>query len=158
MTVGLYDLYVNDRRLPYLQTVGEAELAGTGNCASPEAVAGLMNAAFSAGSLAEERLWMLALDPRNQLKGICEVAKGSPDSACFTRAQIAQRALLLGASAVIVCHCHPSGDPSPSEADKQTTGELKAVMQILGIGFLDHIIVAGANPGKFFSFSGAGML
>ena len=158
MMVGLYDLHVNEARLPYLQTVGQAQLEGSGCISSPKEVAEIMDRAFSAGSLAEERLWMLALDTRNRLTAICEIAKGSNDTACFTRTQVAQRALLCGASGVIICHCHPSGDPSPGEADKEATKALKEVMQILGINFLDHVIVAGAHTGAYFSFSSAGML
>ena len=158
MTVGLYDLHVNDSRLPYLKTVGQAQLDVNKSISDPGDVARIMNAVFSAGSLAEERLWLLSLDARKRITAICEVAKGSPDTAGFTRTQVAQRALLCGASAVIMCHCHPSGDPSPSEADREATKDLKDVMQILGISLLDHVIVAGAHAGTYFSFSSAGIL
>jgi DNA repair protein RadC len=56
--------------------------------------------------------------------------------------EVFRPALLDNAAAVIVGHNHPSGTHVPSDEDKEITGSLKAAADILGIGFLDHIIVS----------------
>jgi DNA repair protein RadC len=57
--------------------------------------------------------------------------------------------VLLGASAVIVVHNHPSGDPTPSAEDVALTGRLVDAGKILGIPVLDHVIVAGERTMSF---------
>jgi DNA repair protein RadC len=68
---------------------------------------------------------------------------------------IVQRALELNAAAVIVSHNHPSGDPSPSDADKHLTKQIKSALALVDVSLLDHIIVGGV---KHFSFELQGLL
>jgi DNA repair protein RadC len=63
-------------------------------------------------------------------------------------------ALELGATALILCHNHPSGTLIPSDADKQITRKLKAAGQNLDIQVLDHIIV---TENGYFSFNDNGI-
>lgn len=58
-------------------------------------------------------------------------------------------------AAIIVSHCHPSGDPSPSKDDIRTTNQLVSAGQLLGIPLLDHIVVAGD---KHYSFVANGLI
>lgn len=66
-----------------------------------------------------------------------------------------RRAILLKASAFIVCHNHPSGNVNPSFADRKITKELKEAGQLLSIKLLDHIIV---STDSYFSFLREGLL
>ncbi|WP_331852096.1 JAB domain-containing protein [Polynucleobacter necessarius] len=59
------------------------------------------------------------------------------------------------ASALIVAHNHPSGNPLPSAADQELTQILLNALQLVDIQLLDHCIVSGSG---FFSFSGAGLM
>lgn len=59
------------------------------------------------------------------------------------------------AASIIVVHNHPSGDPSPSKQDIETTRQLMAAGQILGIRLFDHIIVAGVDH---YSFQANGLI
>jgi DNA repair protein RadC len=59
------------------------------------------------------------------------------------------------AACIVVAHNHPSGDPSPSRQDIETTQQLVAAGQILGVRLRDHIIVAGS---EYYSFSANGMM
>ena len=56
--------------------------------------------------------------------------------------EVVKRALDLGASALILVHNHPSGDPTPSTADIAITGEIKKATTALGLALHDHVIIA----------------
>ena len=68
-------------------------------------------------------------------------AIGGRDSCPVDLGGIFQKALIVGASAIIVAHNHPTGDLTPSEADKVVTKQLREAGSILKISVLDHIIV-----------------
>ena len=57
--------------------------------------------------------------------------------------------ILANAAAIIVCHNHPSGDPSPSPDDLELTWRLVATGNLLGIDVLDHIVI---GDGRYYSF------
>lgn len=63
----------------------------------------------------------------------------------FTPREVFRTALICGAAAIILAHNHPSGDPSPSEADIKVTRELIKAGQMLKIEVLDHIIAGKAT-------------
>lgn len=69
-------------------------------------------------------------------------------------------AVATGAYAIIVMHNHPSGDPSPSEADTRLTRRLAEASSFLQVGLLDHVIVGtpGDHRPGYFSFKEAGIL
>ncbi|WP_213809899.1 JAB domain-containing protein [Jeotgalicoccus sp. WY2] len=69
------------------------------------------------------------------------VFKGSTNTCIVDPKCLYSRALKCSASAVIVAHSHPSGDPTPSNEDIEVTKRLKEVGEIVGVVFLDHIIL-----------------
>lgn len=83
------------------------------------------------------------LNARHQLLAFEELFRGTVDGAEVHPRVVAQRALFLNASALIVGHNHPSGNPEPSAADRAVTARLKQALALLDIRLLDHIIVAG---------------
>ena len=69
--------------------------------------------------------------------------------------------MLYDSDAFVVVHNHPSGDPTPSDADRRLTRRLREVAEIMGIVFVDHVIIGSrhdARPQAYFSFKEAGML
>ena len=70
---------------------------------------------------------------------------GTKDSLLVDIAQTFRSAVIAGASAVILMHNHPSGEPQPSEADIKVTRDLIRAGQILKIELLDHVIVGNSN-------------
>jgi len=64
-------------------------------------------------------------------------------------------ALLASATSVIFVHSHPSGDPEPSESDREITKQLKKAGDLLCINVLDHVII---GKGKYYSFMDKGEL
>jgi DNA repair protein RadC len=96
----------------------------------------------SAQAFAEkEQFRILFLDKRNQLIADEVQQTGTVDHTPVYPREVVKRALELSATAVILVHNHPSGDPTPSHADIQMTQQIIAVAGPLGIAVHDHIIV-----------------
>jgi len=83
----------------------------------------------------------LFLDAKNRVIEYEELFFGTIDSASVHPRIIVQRALQLNASAVIVAHNHPSGEPQPSRADETITLRLKEALALVDIRLLDHLVV-----------------
>ena len=89
----------------------------------------------------KEQLRVLFLDKRNRLIADELQQQGTVDHTPDYPREVVKRALELSATAIILVHNHPSGDPSPSQADIAMTKEIVSVAQPLGIAVHDHIIV-----------------
>ena len=84
---------------------------------------------------------ILFLDKRNQLIADELQQVGTVDHTPVYPREVVKRALELSATAIILVHNHPSGDPTPSQADIQMTKSFVAISAPLGISVHDHIIV-----------------
>src|SRR5437868_1407064 len=89
----------------------------------------------------KEQFRVLFLDKRNQVMADEVQQTGTVDHTPVYPREVVKRALELSATAVILVHNHPSGDPAPSQADVQMTQEIIAVARPLGIAVHDHLIV-----------------
>lgn len=97
----------------------------------------------------------LYLDGQNHVIEFAELFTGTVDKAAVFPREVVKKALLLGASAIILCHNHPSGNPKPSSEDEKVTKAIKEGCKLLEIKVLDHIIVANDNH---YSFMESGIL
>ena len=125
---------------------------------SPEIVCSLL--AQDLRALTRESLRALLLDTKYQLIRIEEISLGSLNESIAHPREIFRPALVHSAYALIMVHNHPSGDPSPSEADRKLTRRLVEVGGLLQIQVLDHIIIGSMLAGKpsYYSFKEAGMI
>lgn len=89
----------------------------------------------------QEELWALMVNNRKQVIGLCVVSIGSASQSLAQPSDVFRTAVILGATAVIVAHNHPSGDPTPSDIDIATTKRLQEAGHVLGVELLDHIIL-----------------
>ena len=89
----------------------------------------------------EEHFRILFLDRKNKLIRDEEQQSGTVNHAPVYPREVMKRALELGASAIIMVHNHPSGDPAPSAADVAMTHEVRDVGQKLGVTLHDHLII-----------------
>jgi DNA repair protein RadC len=96
-----------------------------------------------------ERFGALLLDSRLRLIRATVIASGTSDGVNVEPRDLYREALLASATHVVAFHNHPSGDPSPSSADRALTARLMDAGRVLGITFLDHVIL---GAGRFFSF------
>jgi DNA repair protein RadC len=90
---------------------------------------------------AKESFRILFLDKRNQLIADEVQSRGTVDHTPVYVREVVSRALEVGATAMILVHNHPSGDPAPSRADIDMTKQIDAAAKPLGLSVLDHIIV-----------------
>jgi DNA repair protein RadC len=91
--------------------------------------------------LTVERVRVLYLDTRNRLIVDHHVGDGSVDEAAIHPREVVKKALDVGASAMILVHNHPSGNPEPSRADIDITRRIAEAGRLLGIVVHDHVIV-----------------
>ena len=91
----------------------------------------------------------LFLDNQHRLIACIELFRGTIDQAVVYPREVVKEALRVNAAAVIFSHNHPSGSPTPSEADKRLTHRLVQAMGSVDIRVLDHIIVAGTETASF---------
>ena len=84
---------------------------------------------------------VLFLDKRNNLIADEAQGEGTVDHTPVYPREVVRRALELGASAIILTHNHPSGDPTPSAADVTMTQQIAGIAQSMGISVHDHLIV-----------------
>jgi DNA repair protein RadC len=96
-------------------------------------------------TLTHEELWMLALDGRGHLRVARCIAKGGLHGAAVQAAHPIRAAPRADASAFVLVHNHPSGDPTPSKEDIALTAQVGAAGDIAGVPLLDHIVVARAG-------------
>ncbi len=98
---------------------------------------------------AREQFRMLFLDKRNHLIADEVQGRGTVDHTPVYPREVARRALELSATAIILAHNHPSGDPSPSAADIRMTRDIVAVLDPLGIVVHDHLILGRDGHASF---------
>ncbi len=113
---------------------------------------------YLGAALARERIEqfrVLFLDAKNRLIADEAQGRGTVNHTPVYPREVVKRALELQATALILVHNHPSGDPAPSRADIEMTQEVKAAAQALGIVLHDHLIIGN---GRQLSFRREGML
>jgi DNA repair protein RadC len=111
---------------------------------NPEAVVQLLKARNLAKNV--ETLQVLLLNTRRRLIRVSEVANGTIDTLLVHSREVFKVAIAANASAIVLVHNHPSGDPTPSEADIKVTRDLIRAGQLLKIDVLDHVIIGRATP------------
>lgn len=110
---------------------------------------------FNIGFKNNEEFYVIYLNAAGKVIKSEVLFVGSKNASVVGIDETMRRAILLKASAFVVCHNHPSGNVSPSFADKKITKELKGAGELLSIKLLDHIIV---SKDSYFSFLKEGLL
>lgn len=105
--------------------------------------------------LKQEILKLIMLDTKNNIIGIKDVFKGSLNTSIVHPREIFKEAIKKSSSSIIICHNHPSGDPTPSKEDINITIRLKECSKIMGIDLLDHLII---GKYKFVSLKEKGII
>ena len=102
-----------------------------------------------------EEFRVLFLDRKNVLIADESQGRGTVDHVPVYPREILRRALELGASALILVHNHPSGDPTPSQADIAMTDRIRIGAEVMGITIHDHLVI---GAGREVSFRQEGLL
>jgi DNA repair protein RadC len=96
-----------------------------------------------------EQFRVLFLDKKNQLIADEQLGQGTVDHAPVYPREVMRRALELSASSLILVHNHPSGDPSPSQADIEMTKQIIEAGRSLRISIHDHLVVGRDGVASF---------
>lgn len=107
---------------------------------------------FSAilSDLSHEEFWVLYLDRANQIMAKQKLSTGGVHGTIFDVKLVLRTAIEKLASGIILCHNHPSGNVTPSEADIEITKSLKQAAEYIQTTVLDHVIIA---DDKYYSFA-----
>lgn len=135
-------------RIPHIKTmrVSEAEVSDL-QCSSAEQVVQIWRETVACEPIYDpekEFFVLFCLNRKNRLKSYQIVSIGTQNSSLVHPREVLRPAIVQAASAIVVAHNHPSGDPSPSSADIQITRQLREAARTVGIDLLDHIIVGEA--------------
>ena len=103
----------------------------------------------------QEEFKALLLNTKNEVLKTVEVSRGGLDAAIALPRDVFRQAVREGASAVVVCHNHPSGDPEPSRDDVALTKRLREAAQVLGLRLLDHVVF---GDGRYVSLEERGLM
>lgn len=98
-----------------------------------------------------EQFRILFLDTKNTLIADEEQAKGTVNHVPVYPREVAKRALELGATAIILVHNHPSGDPTPSRPDVEMTAQIESACGAIGVRVFDHVIIGKEEDASFRS-------
>jgi DNA repair protein RadC len=93
----------------------------------------------------QEHFLVLVLNTKNKAVHIEDVSKGTLDASLIHPREVFKPAIQNAGSRIILVHNHPSGDPTPSDADLRITYELAVAAKALRIAFVDHIIIGDAG-------------
>lgn len=114
---------------------------------SPTAIKQLLR--LSLETEEREVFFVLFMDSQLRLLSAEPLFYGTIDQAPVFPREVARRALMLNASAIVVAHNHPSGVAVPSEADKRITKHLRAALDLFDVRLLDHFVVGAGNMTSF---------
>jgi len=120
---------------------------------SPKELADLLMGEMN--DLTQEVLKVILLNTKNVIIGTKDVFKGSLNTSVVHPREIFKQAINKNSASIIICHNHPSGDPTPSKEDVNITLRIKECGNIIGIQLIDHIII-GNN--KFVSLKERGLI
>ncbi len=109
----------------------------------------------------KEHVFIILLDTKLRATRTIELSKGNADMALCEPRDVLHHVLINQATAFIVVHNHPSGDPSPSRQDLILTKKIQEACAVMRLRFVDHLIIGrrGDDHGQpYYSFTGAGVL
>lgn len=105
--------------------------------------------------LTQEHMCVILLNTKSKIVAFVPVYIGSVHTSVVRIGEIFRPAILINASAIILAHNHPSGDPTPSPEDAAVTREVVKAGQLLDVDVLDHIVMGEGN--KFVSLKERGL-
>lgn len=114
---------------------------------TPGDVAGFLAPLYSGFPV--ERFGVMLLDAKHRVMRTAILSTGTVDASIVHPRDVYRVAALASAASIVVFHNHPSGDPTPSQDDRQVTTRLRQAGELMGIELADHVIL---GHGRYFSF------
>lgn len=147
----VYDLRVAEGNVPYLKKVRSTTKVDVNESINTqEKIAKMLCDVFDADNLLEEHVWLISFDTQLHVLGFFEISHGTENCSEVSVPAIMRRALLNSAVNIAIAHNHPGGVLIPSAEDEKLTKRIAEASKIIGLKFLDHIIIG--HHGNFYSF------
>jgi DNA repair protein RadC len=105
----------------------------------------------------KEHFWVVLLNAKNHYLLAHMVSTGTQSATLVHPREVLGPALREGASALILIHNHPSGDPTPSREDTRLTRQLVEAAQLMDLRIHDHVVI-GNGSGAWLSFASRGLM
>lgn len=149
MRINVLSAQLNEDRLPYI--VKEKGINYNEDYKlEPCYFRNMMNNLFHMDDLPNEHCYILCLDTKGKPIGVFFISAGTLGTCIVDPQVVLQRVLLCNARSFLLFHNHPSGDPTPSEADRKLTNRMKEISELMKISFFDHIII---GKDRYYSFA-----
>ena len=147
MKINFYDTRIKGNRTVLVKESSMDHDAEPLN--SPEAIVRMLNQMTGLDSKGEENCYIIALNAKGRPLGVFFLSKGTVNQSIVGPRETFLRALLIGATHIILFHNHPSSICVPSRDDVMVTERIKEAGELIGIPLTDHIIV---GRGDYYSF------
>ena len=148
MRVSQYKTMLNENGLPELVKEKSSNY-GIESLTSPELIAQMMREVFQIHRNTEEYLYEICFTTKMKPIGVFEISHGAIDMAIANPREIFQKALMCGASNIVIVHNHPSGVCEPSKEDVKVSQRVKEVGELIGIKLMDSIIIGDKSLYSF---------
>ncbi len=155
MRINTYSTHINQDGQNILVKESTVNYTSVKMLSSPEKIVEIMQEVFNLNKFSEEYVYMIALNSKCSPIGFFQVSHGTVYTSLLQPREVLIRALLVGATGIIICHNHPSGYPIPSEMDIKVTAKLKEACELIGVILYDHIIIGNDS---YLSFQEAKLL
>uniref|UniRef100_A0A8R1IIM7 MPN domain-containing protein n=1 Tax=Caenorhabditis japonica TaxID=281687 RepID=A0A8R1IIM7_CAEJA len=152
-SAGGYVEATHDQILSIASVVADLQYANGPTFTDPKLVRGYLS--LKLRGRPNEVFMGLFLNSQNRLIEARELFQGTINAAAVYPREIARQALQLNAAGIIIAHNHPSGVPTPSQADNRVTKDLKEVLKFIDVVLLDHFVV---GRHEIVSFAESGLL
>lgn len=151
MDIRVYDL-VKSQTIVKLKCTKHFMWNVSSKIDTSENAVSLIRDLFNPDEMAEERMWIAAVDTKLRPKAVFELSHGGYDTTPTPSPNIFVRVLLSGCQRFILLHNHPSGDVTPSNLDLDFDTRIKEGCNILGLELLDNIILG--EDGFYYTIGG----
>lgn len=151
--LGITDITLSKVKALFELSVRKTSLTSVDIISSPKDI---VEVAADMQYLEQEVLRLYCLNTKNSIIKKLNLFKGGINTSIVDPRILFKEALKCNSASIIICHNHPSGDPTPSKEDISLTTRLKECGRILGVTVVDHIII-GSN-GKYTSLKEKGLV
>lgn len=141
MRITVYNTALDANKLTILVKESSQNLQGIECLNNPQNIVAMFNTVFHANILAEEYVWVMAMNTKGKLLGVFEISHGGISTSFVTPREIFVRLALCGAASFVLIHNHPSGCTAPSDEDSCVTSRVNDAGKLMCIPLLDHIII-----------------
>ena len=132
MRITTYKTELNNDNLNILVKEKSCNCTGIETLNTPSLIVEMFNVVFRLNKQTEEYLYMIALDNKGKPLGVFEISHGTVNTTICSSREIFIKALLCGASGIVIAHNHPSGDTTPSKEDIESYNRLKEAVRVIG--------------------------